>query len=438
MAHSSNERERLLAEARSAHRDAQRERSRAKKLASRFARKLHHTLATARVQLDADRAALDERVAKFNAVQSEFNASAATDRERQRAAWADLDARQKRLAAEWEEASRYQAEQAAALDARAAELTAREKTDTAARAKLQREVAALHQEAATLDARARNVRQLVDELEQRRAELQAAALTPTPAPEPAPSELLIPLDRAADRDLGRLAAELAEREQRLNLERAAVQGLFDGVSADKATMADRRRVLAEQFAQLAEARALWQEAERATVAEMEQLARTLRRREAELDARAARLVRADARRREDAYDLWQLRLRLEAWQSKLVAYEMRWRTEHEQMEADFNRRAGAVAHREALLALAPADADSIPFALVVPEEPSVPAVPAELTALREELERMATVLMETELPEPPDPPDSELPWGADEVAPAVADEPSDSDVLLFDPTARAA
>src|SRR5437763_11130172 len=94
MAHTHDERERLLAEARAAHRDADCERARARKLAARLARKLHHVLATARAQLDADRAALDARTATFNAAQSEFNAASAADRDRQRAAWADLDARQ--------------------------------------------------------------------------------------------------------------------------------------------------------------------------------------------------------------------------------------------------------------------------------------------------------------------------------------------------------
>src|SRR5262249_44608287 len=145
----------------------------------------------------------------------------------------------------------------------------------------------------------RNARQLVDELERRRAELRAEALAPAPAASSAepPAELLVALDRAADRDLEQWAAELNQREERLKLERTAVQVLADDVSAEKATLADRRRLLAEQFTQLAAARAGWQEAERATVAEMETLACTLRRREAELDVREGRLTRADARRR---------------------------------------------------------------------------------------------------------------------------------------------
>ncbi len=386
--------------------------------------------------------ALDARAARFNEVQSTFNAASAADRDRQRSAWAELDVRQKRLAAEWEEATRFHAEQAVTLDARAAELAARDKSEADTKAKLQREVASLREEAAALDARARNTRQLVDELEQRRAELRAAVLAPiAPGAEP-PSETRVALDRTADRDLDRWATELAEREERLNQERAAVQALVASVTAEKATLADSRRVLTEQFAQLAGARALWQEAEHATVEEMEQLARTLRRREGELDVRESRLTRADVRRRTDAYELWQLRLRLEAWQSKVVAYEMRWHTEREQIETDIARREVALAEREAASAGGD-EADAIPFALAVADS-EVPAVPAELVGLRDELERMAAVLLEAELPEQPDPPDSELPWGAEpwdveEVPTAVPiAEPGEADVLLFDPVARAA
>lgn len=421
------DRDALLAAARAAHRDAERERSRARRLAVRLARKLQHTLSVARAQLDAERAEFEVRVQKFNAVQSRFNAEAAAITEHQRAAWEGVAARQKRLDTEHDEANRYHAEQSAALDARASELAAREKPATDAKHRLEREVAALRDEAAALDARARNARALIEELEQRRAELRSEALAPTPGAEPA-GELLVALDRAADRDLSRLAAELAEREQRLNLDRTMVQAVLTEVSADRATISDRRRVLAEQFGQLAQARAQWQDAERATLAEMEQLAQTLRRREAELDAREARLARADSRRREDAYDLWQMRLRLEGWQSKLVAYEMRWHTEREHMEADLARRIEVVLQREA-------SGDAIPLALAIPDESGTPAIPAELTALRDELERMATVLMEAELPEPLDPPDSELPWGSE----APSDEPTDdSGVLQFDHPARAA
>lgn len=436
MAQSPDQREanRLLAEARAAHRAADRERARAHKLAGRLARKLKYTLAAARAELDADRAAVDAKVAKLNEAQSAFHAAAAADRDALCAARTDLEARQRRLAAEWDETNRFHADQSAALDARAAEMALREKAEADARPALQRQVALLREEVAALDARARGARQVIEELEQRRAVLRAEALAPAAGTgaEP-PPELRVALDRRADRDLGRWAAELDQREERLNLERAAVQALVASVSKDQAELGDQRRVLAEQVADLARARAGWQAAERATVEEMEQLARTLRRREAELDARQERLVRADGRRRADGYDLWQLRLRLEAWQSKIVAYEMRWHTEREQMEADLDRREAALARR----APAPMDPDAVPFALVVPED--APAVPAELVALRDELDRLAEVLLEADLPEPPDPPESELPWGAeDEVPTAQSAEPDDADVLLFDRPARAA
>jgi hypothetical protein len=436
------EAQRLLAQARAAHRAAERERNRARKLASRMARKLQHTLDTARAQLAADRAVLDAQVAKLNEARSELHSASAADRDRRAGAWRDLEARGKRLDAEWEETNRFHAEQGAALEARAAALAVSEKVDADAKTRLQGEVAALREEAAALDARARNARQLVDELEQRRAQLRAESLVPAVvARADPPAEPGVSLDRTTDRDLGKWVAELDEREERVRLERAAVHALFAAVSKDQAELADRRRVLAEQFTQLAAARAQWQEAESATVAEMEHLAGTLRRRETELDARDQRLTRADVRRREDAYTLWQLRLRLEAWQSKLVVYEMRWHTEREEMDAEFNLRAAALARRELELAPAPVgvDPDSIPMALVVPE-PDAPALPAELASLREELERMAAVLLDAELPEPPDAPESELPWGAEEeeVLEALPVEPDDADVLLFGAPARAA
>ena len=47
-------------------------------------------------------------------------------------------------------------------------------------------------------------------------------------------------------------------------------------------------------------------------------------------------------------------------------------------------------------------------------EPDEPALPAELVSLREELDRIAAVMLEAEVPELPDAPEGELPWGAEE------------------------
>ncbi|MDY3561895.1 hypothetical protein R5W23_003324 [Gemmata sp. JC673] len=405
------------------------DRSEARRLLAE-ARAAHRTVERARAKLEADRKALESRVLRFNQVQSDFNTTMATDRDRLRDSWAEFHARQKRLADEWDEVNRFHAEQAALLDVRAAALAVREKDDADARTRLQRELVELREEASALDARARNARLVVEELERQREQLRADVLAPPPEP---PLDLKVALDRATDRDLAKWANELAKREDRLNVERASVTALFASVARDKAGINDQRRVLAEQFAQLAAARAGWQAAERATVLEMEQLARTLRHREAELDAREQRLNRADAHRRDEGYALWQLRLRLEAWQSKLVAFEMRWHTEREQLEAEFAKREDTLAVYEAQ-AHEGDDSGAVPYATWVPET-TLPAIPAELSALRDEVERMAAVLLETDLPERPEPADAELPWGTEEVRGFVGST-IESGVALFD--ARAA
>jgi chromosome segregation ATPase len=351
-------------------------------------------------------------------------AHTADERERLRTAWAELEARQQRLAADWDETNRFHAEQAAALAARATQLDARETATAAAHTRLAREVAGLREEAAGLEARISNARAALDELERRRAEQDAAALAPHPIAAEVPAELLIALDRASDRDLSAWAADLERREAQVRTERAELQLLLDRWRAERAEFADRKRVLGEQFGQLVEARARWQVAERETVLEMEALARGLRAKETEQDARAQWLARADARRREDAYELWQLRLRLEAWQSHIVAEELRWHTVREQLGVEFAARAARVQVP---------DADALPLA-----RPVLDPIPVEVAGLRAELERVSAVLLEAKLPEQPDPPQSELPWGAEDVQLALAvphDESADSAVVSY---ARAA
>ena len=115
---------------------------------------------------------------------------------------------------------------------------------------------------------------------------------------------------------------------------------------EAAELTDRKRVIAEQLALLTDARTRWQKAERQTVIEMEEMARDLKNRETEIENRERRLIRADKRRRDDAYDLWQLRLKLESWQTKLTAFEVRWHTEREELETDLERRTATVAQRE--------------------------------------------------------------------------------------------
>ena len=142
------------------------------------------------------------------------------------------------------------------------------------------------------------------------------------------------------------AADIAEREAALAREKQAVAALKESLEREAAELTDRKRVIAEQLALLADARAKWQRAERQTVIEMEELARELKNRETEIENRERRLIRAEQRRRDDAYDLWQLRLKLESWQTKLTAFELRWHTERADLESDLERRSSAVAQRE--------------------------------------------------------------------------------------------
>jgi chromosome segregation ATPase len=570
-----DEAERLRREAQTFHREAVRKRERVKRLAARFVRRHRQKTADARSQTRSERAANEMTRARltaeeqaFEAARSAFHVATAEEREQRREAWAAVEAQQRRAAAERAEANDYFAKQDALIDARAAELEAREKAVAEARQVLEQETAGLRQEAAGLDARVQHARLVIEELEQKREQLLGQVLATPPREDPARKDQVI-LNRGPDRDLVQWAAELDEQERQLNREKGALAAVKAGLDRDAANLADSRRVLAEQLAALAVARSHWQRAERKTVEEMEELARGLGRREQELDTREQRLFRADARRRQDGYELWQLRLRLEAWQAKLTTQEMGWQTAREQAQTGLRQRVWTLDQREAAFEalltaweaarereverlrselqlwsddrermtrsaveydrqrqealaeltacaaralaseqlVADAGKDTRRLAVIQkrweqtftrkvkeidghrvalaseltrvedryrelqrlladvtereaalktrqvrvefaalsgapavpdagdeghPAQPELPPGAAELAALREEVERMANVLLETDYPEQPDPPDSELPWGSDEAPPEHAD------VLPFTPSNRAA
>jgi chromosome segregation ATPase len=331
----------LLSEARSAHRAATEMRDRARRLASRFVRFVKHRNAEARRTLEADKEAFaaerqhfSNQVAHLNAVRTEFHSTAAAARDRLRDAWATVETQQKRAATEWAEANSYFLAQTAILDARTAELASREKTAADRLAQAEAETAGLREEAAALEERVSNSRAVLAELEAKRENARSELLR-TELP-----DQLIPQPNQGD---------YALRELHLLREKASVAALRSTLERESADLADSRRLVAEQLGQLAEARMQWQKAERQTVVEMEELARALRHREQELDAREQRLIHADVRRRNDSYDLWQLRIRLEAWQTKLTAFELRWHTEREQLEDDLERRISVILRRETAL-----------------------------------------------------------------------------------------
>jgi hypothetical protein len=332
--------ERLLVEVQEAHVEATRDRDRAHKLAPRFVRWMKHRHAEEKRRLDegekhlaVERERVAGEFARLVALRSEFHAAAAATRDRLRDAWAAVENQQQRSQVDWAEAERYFAEQTAQLEARAAELAQREKLVADNRARGEAEVVGLREEAAALDARIENARAALAEIEAQRDRARAELLNTEP-----PVEL--PLSAPAN------PADFAEREAALAREKQAVAALKESLEREAAELTDRKRVIAEQLALLTDARAKWQKAERQTVIEMEEMARELKKRETEIENRERRLIRADKRRRDDAYDLWQLRLKLESWQTKLTAYEVRWHTERADLEADLERRTSAVATRE--------------------------------------------------------------------------------------------
>lgn len=389
---------------------AAKDRARARKLAVRYARRVRAKWSAVRAELLARRAELDEargqltaEATRFHQARSDYAARATEEAQRLRQEWDALDAQRQRLHAEWTELQATVGRQEEAVARREAELATREKELARGRNELAAQAAALKGEGAGLAARADNARAVVAELEARRDKLHAELLAAAPKANPdPPGTVRFALSRAADQDLADFSAALDAEALRLGTERAALTELRTRLDREAVEAEDRRRVLAEQFVLLAQARGGWQEVERRALTDLEDLTRALRQKETETAARGEWLVRSDARRREEGYELWQLRLRLEAWQSKLVATERRWHAEREARDAEYARRLHALLERELGGELTDAD-------LPVADEARVR--PSERTTLHEEFERMAAVLIKADLPEPPD---SQLPWAGDE------------------------
>jgi hypothetical protein len=349
------------AEADRIRREAARERDHVKKLAARYARQAKHKLDAIRAHLEAQQSQLDEARGQFSAelvrfdhARQDFARQCQDELAKQKQAWAELESQRARLNASRTEMQQHAAKQDAALAARAAELGEREKHLGRLKSKLEAETASLRQEAAGLEARTTHARAVVEELEQKRDELRAEILATMAKPQPEPKgEYFVPLDRKADRDLAKWTADLDAQERRQTEEKAALAKLKAALEREAIAVADQRKVLAEQFALLGAARAEWQEQEGRTVAELEDLARTMRQREEDLAAREERLHLLAAGRREDAGELEQQRARLDEWQAKFIHVSQLWHSERERREAELTERARELSAREAALAASP-------------------------------------------------------------------------------------
>jgi chromosome segregation ATPase len=340
------------------HREASRNRDRTRRLAVRYARRVKQKWAAVRAELELQKQQLDEargqfsaEVARFNITRSQLEMTSAEEQQRLRQGWENLESHRSRLTAEWNEAKAFTAKQEAILAARAEELAKREKTVAGLKAKIEHDTAGLRQEAAGLEARAAHARAIVEELERQREALQAEILATMPKkePEPPPGVLRVALSRAQDRDFTQWAADLEAQDRQLTQDKANVAKVKASLEREAVTLADQRKVLAEQLAMLTAARAEWQDVEARTVAELEELARALRLREDDVAAREARLKNIDTRRVDEATDLSELRKQLEEWQAKLSLVSRLWHEERERREKDLEARSRDIAAREAAL-----------------------------------------------------------------------------------------
>lgn len=345
------------------------------------------------------------------------------ERKLQQDAWVDLVTQRKRLADEWAEMKAYIAKQEASIAARTADIHQREKAIRGLKSRLETDAKDLKQEVSGLEARAAHTRSIVEELDRKREELrnEILAITASNEPETINGSYRIPLDRRADKDLTQWAAELDAQDRRILEEKAALSKLKAALDRESVSLADERKVVAEQFALLGAARAEWQETEGRTVVELEDLAKSLRQREDDLALREQRLANAESRRQMDHGELNQLRARLEAWQAKLIAVSRLWHAERECREGELEKRSKVLSLREKIVKAAferwdhvpAADRDQLKLKLWSPDQSDATTgeVPGELNALREEF-----LLAARELSQMGGVPDDHLPLADEEVS----------------------
>ena len=119
---------------------------------------------------------------------------------------------------------------------------------------------------------------------------------------PARKRIRVPGSRNAGSDADRTGATPAERAA-LAREKAAVSALKESLDEETAE-SPTASVCSRSNSACWPMRGASGRPRNGTVIEMEEMARDLKQREADLDGRERRLIRADSRRRDEAYDLW--------------------------------------------------------------------------------------------------------------------------------------
>jgi len=293
-------------------------------------------VAAERADLERREDRLREEVETLARERHEFAEQTAEHQKRMQAAWDQLNENQRRLLDDREQAEAWIASQTSALDRRAATLDQKQGQMVSRQAVMDSRAASLVAEIAGLEARALNTRAVLKHLEDRRAraeaDLAAGTATPTTALvwDAQPSDALAPVGKPVDR----LLAELQSGEQQLHRDRARLSAALSEMDRRETDLGDQRAVLVEQVAALVAARQSWQSSEVSTVGELESLATALQARELAADERERLLTTADRSRREREQELWDLRAKVEQWQSSLAAHEASLATHRGRVDAD--------------------------------------------------------------------------------------------------------
>jgi len=232
-------------------------------------------------------------------------------------AWSAIYAAQAQLTADRASAEAEIASHAAVLDARKAELDRVEAGLDAHTAAAVERLAALQSEVAGLEPRAAQARMVLADLNKQQAE----KATRSPAPI-AVHDWSVPLDARHDsRSADQLIQQLRQQEHEVGSERQRLAAQMHHAATEREQLADQRILVAEQIRSLETTRRQWKEAQTQTLGELEQLTRTLAQREADLNARSARVSQAEDARRTQSEQLADSRRKLEAWQATLAARE---------------------------------------------------------------------------------------------------------------------
>lgn len=292
-------------------------------------------LAASRAELESMQRQL---AAEFEQSRRETEAS----NERNATAWGAVSAAREQLAAERQ---RWEAEQGSAvrlLNDRQAELDRREAAVMSKDTDAIQKLSGLQSEIAGLEHRVTHARMVLAELEQQRH--QKATTTVKAVDE---SEWRVSLDPRHDtRTAEQLMVQLRQQEQEVARERQRLAVQLQNAATEKEHLDGQRALVVDQIRQLETARGLWQATQTQTLGELEQLARCLQTREAEIEAKEQALRVAEAERKVHAEQLEGLRKTLDNWQASLTDQETKTAAERGKVEAELTARRESLSKKE--------------------------------------------------------------------------------------------